>query len=130
MKPLDVLADELLGWPYDADFDCWALVRHLFVEGRGIVLDALPELNRLRVQEVWFRGDARPLMDVVEPWDILVLTLGGPLADHTGIVMDARYFLHSRVAIGVCKEPLAKWQRRCLQVVRVQEQTSPPSGTC
>jgi cell wall-associated NlpC family hydrolase len=129
MKSLEQLADELLGWPYDANFTCWDLVQYLFEHGRGLHLDALPELNRHRVQEVWFRGDPRPLADVVQPWDVLVCTVRGPLADHAGVVIDALWFIHNRENVGVCKEPFKRWEKRVLQVIRVQAQELPPSGT-
>lgn len=120
---LDALVDELLGLPYHESQDCWWLVRHLFARGRGVHLAVEADLNALVLQEVWFRDDARPLSDVVAPWDGLVFTVAGPLADHAGIVIDAEYFVHSRTGTGVCREPLQKWRRRLLQVVRVQERT-------
>jgi hypothetical protein len=117
---LEALVDELLGQPYQESQNCWWLVRHLFERGRGVHLDVEADLNALVLHEVWFRDDARPVLEVVQPWDGLVFTVAGPLADHAGIVINAEYFVHSRVKIGVCKEPLQKWSNRLLQVVRVQ----------
>lgn len=119
--PLEALVQELLGAPYSPERDCWWVVRYLFEAGRGVHLDAQADLNALVMQEVWFRGDARPLSAVVQPWDALVINAAGPLADHAGIILDSEYFVHSRKAIGVCRERWQKWHKRILQVVRVHE---------
>ena len=120
---LEALVDELLGRPYVPAEDCWWLVRHLFERGRGVHLDVEADLSALVLHEVWFRDDARPVREVVQPWDGVVFAVAGPLADHAGIVITPEYFVHSRTGTGVCREPLQKWRRRLLQVVRVQERT-------
>jgi cell wall-associated NlpC family hydrolase len=124
---IHTLVDTLLGQEYTPDLDCWALTRYLFQHGRGITLDARFEHNRFAVLEVWWQDDDRIVETILQPWDVCVFNTGGPMADHVGIAMDAHYFVHSRQKTGVCKEPVQRWKKRLLQVVRVQER--PGSGS-
>lgn len=120
LPTLEYLVEEVLGHPYSEAMDCWALVRYLFAAGRGVQLDVQADLNALVLHEVWFRDDARPYQDIIQPWDGLVFHTAGPLADHAGIAITAEYFVHARRKTGVCRERIHPWSSRLLQVVRVQ----------
>jgi hypothetical protein len=123
--PIAALVEERLGREHTKQYNCWDFIQDIFLAGRGIAFDPVIEHNRLRVQEVWWRSDPVPLEDVVRPYDLLVLSTRGPLADHIGVVIDKQSFAHNREKAGVCRENLQNWHQRCLQVLRVTE-ASPP----
>lgn len=118
--PLRAIVDRLLGAPYDA-YNCWALLRVLFQEGWQLDLEADPAAAVAQVQEVWFQGDDRDPLALVQPWDILIFRTRGMASSHVGIVYDTTYFVHTRRRVGVCLERyIPVWRPRILQIGRLR----------
>lgn len=117
---LHALVDPLLGTPY-AECDCWRLLHTLYQQGFGLDLANDPSLLSSQFQELWFQGDARCPLALVQPWDCLVLSIKGLVGDHCGLVLDEALFVHPRKRAGVVKEPIRRWQEKLLQVVRPRE---------
>lgn len=116
---LAALVEPLLGAPY-AEYDCLKFMHRLLRE--GFDLDVPPEPGPIAAQfvEVWARGDARNPLMLVQPWDGVVLTIKGLVGDHVGLVLNETQFVHTRLKTGVVLEPLPRWHRRFLQVVRLR----------
>lgn len=118
-----VFVEPLLGQDY-AKADCWDVVRTLFLQGFGLDLVRDAEQATLVFQEVWYRGDARDALTLVQPWDLFIVandpTL--PVSDHVGVVVDNQFLVHARLnATGVAKERLRLWRPRLLQLARYRE---------
>lgn len=119
LPALDALVAPLLGAPY-AQWNCWALCRHLIQEGLGIDLDGNPEQAQSLVAEVWYQGDRRPVETVVQPWDLVVIASDGVVSDSVGLAVDTQVFVHTHLALGVCLERLPRWHRKVLQLGRLR----------
>lgn len=116
---LSALIAPLLGTPYQT-LDCWQLVQQLFQEGFGLDLLGEPaQLNTLMV-EVWFQGDPRPLLSLVQPWDCLLYSNKGLVTEHIGVVVNDYQMVHARPQTGVVLEPLTRYRRQILQLVRLR----------
>lgn len=116
---LRALVTPLLGAPY-AQWPCYALGRHLFQAGWGVTLDEDPQRAARAIVEVWYRGDARDPLPLVQPWDFYILARHGVLSDHVGLVVDTQYFVHTRRRTGVCLELLRRWEPKLLQLARLR----------
>jgi hypothetical protein len=116
---IEPLVEPLLGLPY-AKCDCWQLLRRLYGQGWGIDLDADPAAAAQQVQEIWFQGDARDPLSLLQMWDIWILRAHGMASSHVGIVVNAVHLIHTREATGVCLEPLRRWAPRLLQMARLR----------
>lgn len=117
-----VLVDELLGTSYET-FDCWALVRHLLIQGFGLDIAAEPNQAALLMQEVWFRGDGRDPLVLTQPWDLYITCERDdrPWSTHVGLVIDERTFVHARTAAtGVAIERMKRWRPKLLQLARLR----------
>lgn len=119
MPDLRAIIDPLIGAPYE-QWDCWRLIRHLYREGWGIALEDDPGVAHREVQEIWFAGDTEEPLALVQPWDVVIMRTRGLASSHVGIVLDTQYFIHTRQRIGVCLEPLRRWQSRLLQIARLR----------
>jgi hypothetical protein len=122
------LVEPILGAPY-ARFTvagspepnaCYGLVAYLLREGFAVEMPVDPTQIARELVEVWFRGDARDPMQLVQPWDGYVLATKAPWSDHVGLVTSETHFVHVRQRTGVCLEPLQRWRSRLLQVVRLR----------
>lgn len=129
LPSLDELVTGLLGTPWTKEHDCWWLVRTLYREGLGIDLAHEMEQAAFRCLEIWWRGDTALIETIVQPYDLLILATGGPMADHVGVICDTRSFVHSREKTGVCKELIQRWCKRHLQVVRIWSRALPHCGS-
>lgn len=122
MPDIQPLVDALLGEPY-TKYDCWDLVRHLYLQGFGTELVRDTQLSAQRFQEVWFRGQGDPLT-VVQPWDLVIIANHEdlPVSDHVGIAVTSQQFVHARPAeTGVAIGRLRTWKPRLLQLARLRE---------
>jgi hypothetical protein len=116
---IEPLVEPLLGLSY-AQCHCWELLRRLYGHGWGIDLDADPAAAAAQVQEIWFQGDARDPLSLMQPWDILIMKTTGMASSHVGIVVNAIHLIHTREATGVCLESLRRWAPRLLQMARLR----------
>ena len=126
---IDVLPDiapiiePILGRSYE-QYNCWNLVRYLFKEGWAIDFDADPAHAFAQAEEIWFVGDARDPITLLQPWDVLVTRTRGLASSHVGVVLNSQHFIHTRKSIGVCLEPLQRWMpprsTRLLQMARLK----------
>jgi hypothetical protein len=121
---LQPLIEPLLGTAY-ADMQCRTLVEHLFFAGFGVDLRSASgvDLNQ-HFQELWFWGDPRDPLALWEPWDLVLFTndVALPVSEHTGVVLDARHFVHARPAqTGVALGRLRSWRTRLVQLARYRE---------
>lgn len=116
---LAAIVDPLLGLPY-AQYDCWALCRRLYREGWGEDLDDQPEFAWRHVQEIWWQDDTDDPLVRAQPWDLFILRGRGMSSHHTGIIVNTRYFVHTRRRVGVCMEEMARWQSRLMQLARLR----------
>lgn len=116
---LTAIITPILGEPY-AQWDCFRLVRHLIYEGFGMDLDEDPQQAVKAIVEVWYRGDARDPLTLLQPWDCWILATKGLYSDHVGIVVDTQHFVHTRRRTGVCVEPLLRWKSKLLQLARLR----------
>jgi hypothetical protein len=115
--------NELLGTSYET-FDCWQLVRHLLIEGFALDIAEQPSQAATIMQEVWFRGDERDPLTLVQPWDLYICCEqdNRPWSTHVGLVIDDRTFVHARIAAtGVAIERLRRWRPKLLQVARLRQ---------
>jgi cell wall-associated NlpC family hydrolase len=122
MPDITALVTPLLGASYEI-WDCWDLVRHLYLQGFGFDLERATESSAQRFQEVWYRGGSDPLA-VVQPWDLALFTHSDelPVGDHVGIVVDPQTFVHARRSeTGVAMGRLRTWKARLIQVSRLRE---------
>jgi hypothetical protein len=127
---LAALVDPLLGQPYERFLlpgsgphgnACWGLVRLLLDEGFGTALDVDPSQAASQIVEVWFRGDARDPLPLVQPWDVWILATKGLWSDHLGLVVNPLQFVHVRKRVGVVVEPLRRWQPKLIQLARLRQ---------
>lgn len=116
----DILAlvDPLLGLPY-AQYDCWQLVRKLYLEGWGIDFEADPAAAIHQVQEIWFEDEDGDPLALVQPWDLVIFRTRAMASGHVGIMVDERQFVHER-RTGLCLEPLVRWRARLMQIARLR----------
>src|SRR5262245_23444703 len=114
---LGPLVEPLLGAPYGA-YDCGNLLFHLFKVGWGLDLTRDPECLSREFVEVWFQGDPRPPLGLVQPWDCLIVSVHGVVGDHYGLVMEGTQFVHSGKA-GVVIDRLQRWEAKVLQIARL-----------
>lgn len=119
LPDIRALADPLLGASYE-EYDCWGLVRELLTQGFGLDIERDPQKAAESIVEVWFRGDARTPLAVVQPWDFLIMATRGVVSNHIGIVIDSQYFVHTRQRTGVVLERMTRWQPRLLQIGRLR----------
>ena len=119
---LRALVDPLLGTSY-AEYTCWGLVYYLLKEGLRLDLARDPATAATALMEIWFRGDPRNPLTLVQPWDLYITTqnLHLPVSDHVGLVVDDTSFVHARnVSTGVAIEPLRRWRPKLLQLARAR----------
>jgi cell wall-associated NlpC family hydrolase len=112
----------LLGDSYEK-WDCWNLVRHLYLQAFGFDLARKTDASAQRFQEVWYRGDGE-LLHVVQPWDLALFTNSDewPVGEHVGIIVDQQTFVHARRSeTGVALGRLRSWKARLIQVARLRE---------
>lgn len=123
LPDLAPLVEPLLGTSYEA-YDCWNLVRHLYQQGFGLDLSRQTEQAASLFQEVWYRGDAADPLQVVQPWDLVIIANDEavPVSDHVGIALDAQRFVHARREVtGVALARLRTWKPRLVQLARYRE---------
>jgi hypothetical protein len=115
------LAQDVLGAPY-TQYSCFGLMRYLIRAGFGWDLVDDPHQAAAEITEIWFRGDGRDPVSLLQPWDCWMLSLQDtlPWTDHVGLVIDAQHWVHSRRRVGVVIEPLRRWQPKLLQVARLR----------
>jgi hypothetical protein len=125
---LHALVEPILGAPY-AHFTlpgtpppnaCYGLIAYLMREGLGVDIPQDPAQLTSQVVELWFRGDERDPLALVQPWDGYVLATKMAWSDHVGLVTSETHFVHVRERLGVCLEPMQRWRSRLLQVVRLR----------
>lgn len=117
--PLMPLVEPILGAPY-ARFRCWDLAAYLLKQGWDIDLSQEDTTLNSQVAQVWFRGDARPLPQLLQPWDFLVLTAESLVGDHCAVVCDPVTIVHTRRTAGVVTDRLRPWIPKVLQVARLR----------
>jgi cell wall-associated NlpC family hydrolase len=123
LPDIDTLATPLLGESYEK-WDCWDLVRHLYREGFSFDLVRDAEKAATAFQELWYQGDARDVLLLVQPWDLVIIANDAalPVSDHVGIVVDSQRFIHARRSeTGVALGRLRTWKPRILQLARYRE---------
>lgn len=116
---LSAIVDKVLGASYQ-QYNCWHLLRYLFREGYGFDLEGDPAVAVAQVQEIWFQGYPGDVLTLTQPWDIWIMRNRGMASAHVGVVVNGHHFVHTRKAIGVCLEPLRRWQARVLQIARLR----------
>jgi hypothetical protein len=116
---LRALVDPLLGASYES-WNCWHLCRHLLHEGFGLNLDADPEQAQSLIAEIWYRGDTRNPLTLLQPWDCFILAAQSPVSDSVGLVVDPQYFVHTAPQTGVCLERTRRWRPKLLQLARLR----------
>src|SRR5262245_19173276 len=117
--PLCPLLDTFLGRPYGPQ-ECWRLVYELMQAGGFLEVNADPLEAISQVQEVWFTGDARDPLMLVQPWDWWLLRKFGPAVGHVAVVVDHESLVHAGRPMGVCLEPLRRWRPRLVQIARLR----------
>jgi hypothetical protein len=116
---LRALVTPILGASYE-QYNCYRLLKHLISTGFGLTLDDDPQRAAQAIVEVWYRGDTREPLALMQPWDCAILACRGPLSDHVGLVVDTQYFVHTRRRTGVCLEKVQRWQSKLLQIARLR----------
>lgn len=118
---LQSLIQPLLGTPYQERY-CWDFVRQLFQQAFGLRLDADPGAANVHLMEVWFLGDPREPLALVQPWDCVVYCEQRrlPISSHVGLVVDQQTFVHAREQTGVVVERLRLWRPKLLQIARLR----------
>lgn len=119
LPDLAAIVDPLLGAPYE-QFDCWRLTRHLYRAGWEEDLDEKPEMAWKHVTEIWWQEDSEDPLEIVQPWDLLIMRGRGMASHHVGISVNQVYFTHTRKRVGVCLEPVRRWAPRLLQIARLR----------
>jgi len=117
------LVDPLLGASYE-EFQCWALVRHLLIQGFGLDIAQQPSHAAALMQEVWYRGDPREPLTLTQPWDLYITCERDdrPWSTHIGLVVDETTFVHARTAAtGVAIERMKRWQPKLIQLARLRQ---------
>lgn len=126
MRPLpdlNPLIDRLLGLPY-AELRCRPLVARLFQEGFGIDLDAPGTDINQYFQEIWFDGDPRDPLPLVQPWDLWVQFTDPALriSQHVALVVDSQRLFHALDSpVGAARTLLRSSRPKLLQVSRYRE---------
>lgn len=117
--PIRPLLATFLGRPYGPQ-ECWRLVCELMHAGGflDVATDPLEAIEQ--VQEVWFVGDHRDPLTLVQPWDWWLLRKFGPAVGHIGMVVDGAHLVHAGRPVGVCLEPLKRWRPRLVQIARLR----------
>jgi hypothetical protein len=114
------LAQDFYARPY-AEGDCWRLVCEL-LEAGGFGRVAHDPLEAVKlVQELWFQGDPRDPLLLVQPWDWFLLRKPrqGPAVRHVGLVVDPVHMIHVATQ-GVRIEPLRRWRSWLVQLARLR----------
>jgi cell wall-associated NlpC family hydrolase len=114
--------DTVLGTPYQ-EYDCWELVRHLYLAGFGFDLARETESAAKHFQEVWYRGEGEPFM-VARPWDLALFTNSDawPVGEHVGVIVEPQTFVHARRSeTGVAIGRVRSWKARLIQLARLRE---------
>jgi cell wall-associated NlpC family hydrolase len=112
----------LLGTPYRPRF-CWDLARSLIHQAFGIALEDDPSHANAHFAEIWYRGDARDPLTLVQPWDAYIMLENDalPISTHVGLVVDTLTFVHARNnETGVSVERLRRWKPKLLQIARLR----------
>jgi cell wall-associated NlpC family hydrolase len=120
---LRTLIDPFLGMEY-AKMDCWDFVRTLYQQGFGTAFARDTQLSAQQFQEVWFRGDARNLALVLQPWDLVITDASAVpgVSTGVGVAVDAQRFVHARQSsTGVALSRVRTWTPRILQIARWRE---------
>ena len=113
------VADPIVGAPYE-QYACWALVRYLFKEGLDLDIIADPQRAAEQLYEVWFDGDPRDPVMLVQPWDLFIMVKSGLVSEHVGLVLDETQIVHTRRSTGVVIEPLPRLRPKLLQLGRLR----------
>jgi cell wall-associated NlpC family hydrolase len=117
------IVEPLLGTSYK-EYDCWDLTRTLYQQGFGAELARDTQLSAQQFQEVWFRGDARNLALVLQPWDLVITDASAVpgVSTGVGVAVDAQRFVHARQSsTGVALSRVRTWTPRILQIARWRE---------
>ena len=123
------VVDSLIGLPYEhfqlpspsgASNACWGLVKYLYKKGFGFDLATDTTSAAERFAEVWYRGEDRDPLALLQSWDALVFATRSPLSDHVGLVVEPTLMVHVRKRVGVCVEPMQRWKPKLVQIVRVR----------
>lgn len=99
-----------VGLPY-AEAHCWALVRRVFADQRGIDLPDYGEISArdlLRVARAIGAAQAREpwvAVDVPQAYDVALMR-GRAQVWHVGVMTDARHVLHTEAAIDAVRLPI------------------------
>lgn len=115
------VVDPLLGKSY-AEYDCWALLRHILHVGFNIDILGNPTQAAEQVCEVWVRGDPRDPLTLLQPWDWLIFITRARLlvTNHVGLVVDPTQMVHTRQRTGVCLERTQRWMPKLFQIARLR----------
>jgi cell wall-associated NlpC family hydrolase len=119
LPDLLALLDPILGRSYD-EYNCWDLLRDLYGQGWGIALEEDPAAAVAQVSELWFQGDPRDPLTLVQPWDVVIFRTRGMASSHVGVVCNTVQFAHTRRRLGTCIEPMRRWMPRLLQIGRLR----------
>lgn len=117
---LNAIVDDLLGTQYEGQ-SCWQLFYTLYERGFGLDLAHDPTLLNTHFQQVWFQGDPRSPLSLVQPWDCLVFSAKGFVSDHCGVVVDEMFFVDTHERQGVRRRRLRDWEPKLLQIARLRE---------
>ncbi len=109
----------VLGKSY-VEVNCWALVRHIFLEAFGLDLIADPVEAAQGFAEIWFKGDEKDLLSLVQPYDLLIIANHQRISQHLGVIVDDVYLVHTRQKTGVVVERLTRWKPHILQLARLR----------
>ena len=116
---LRTLIDPILGAPYD-QYPCWTLARTLMQEGLGLDTVEDPHRAAQQLSEVWYEGDPRDPLTLVQPWDLFIMLRHGLVSEHVGLVVNSTTLVHTRRTTGVVLEPLQRWVPKLLQLARLR----------
>jgi hypothetical protein len=119
MPDIRACIDPILGAPYE-EYRCWNLARYLMQTGLGLDIVAEPLRAAEQLSEIWFEGDPRDPLSLVQPWDLFVMVRHGDITEHVGVVVDAQALVHTRLRTGVVVEPLQRWRPKLLQLARLR----------
>ena len=103
-----------------ADGQCWRLICELLCAGGFVAHPDSPVEVMQQVQQVWGPGDARALLPLVQPWDLVLMRKHGPAVQHPGLVVDPSSLIHVRPKAGVCIDALHRWEHKIFQLGRLR----------
>jgi len=119
LPDLRLLAQDFYERHY-GDGDCWRLIYELlqaggFLHVQANVMDAVRS-----VTEIWFQGDPRDPLSLVQPWDWFLVRHDLPAVQNPCLVVDSLDMIHVHRTAGVRIEPMRRWRHRLVQVARLR----------